>query len=82
MCVCVCVCVCERERERFFLVSLQDGVSLSYSPLALSYSSPTGLKASHLGARLPSAEPWAEEPNSGLRTLTPVREALQLFSSL
>ena len=43
VCLCVCVCVC----VRFLCVSLQTGVSLSYSPLDLSYSSPTGFKASH-----------------------------------
>ena len=54
-------------------------VSVSYSPLALLYTSPTGLENQMFeGLIFLVQDPWAGEPDEWLRPLTPLREPLQL----
>ena len=61
---------------------LKSRVSVSYSPLALPYTSPIGLQ-SHMfwGLVLLVQDPWAGELNVGLRPITSCGKFLQLWLS-
>ena len=60
-------------------VSFKSGVSNSHSPLAFPKLSPTGLQRQMFcGLIFPEQDPWAWEPDAGLRSLALWREALQL----
>ena len=62
-------------------VPSKSGVSLSPCPVELLQSSPAGLQSQMLwGLLCPLAEPPAEEPVAGLRTLTPVGETSVIYS--
>ena len=53
-------------------------ISISPSPLGLLHLSPAALQNQVLwGPIFPVLDPWAGEPNVGLRTLTPVGKPLQ-----